>query len=127
MSNDTDFNLELSCPRREQLEHVLDYIAFKKSRWDFWQGTGNSSPSLLARVGANSGAAVVSWGFDLEGEIEVDSYGRASICATAWANQNHFGNVWISGEDGEIADLRGRFAFLTIEGTYKDEYGSGDV
>ncbi|MEO2034099.1 MAG: hypothetical protein ABGZ35_18650 [Planctomycetaceae bacterium] len=127
MSNDTDFKLELSCPSREQLEHVLGYIEFKKSRWDSWESRGSSSKSLLARVGAKSFAAVVSWGLNLEGEIEEDSYGRASICATAWANQN-VGNAWISGEDGEIADLRGRFSFLTIEGTYKDEYGNrGDV
>jgi hypothetical protein len=73
-------------------------------------------------------AAVVSWGYSFEDEISEIPSGAASIDATAWANQNSLGNVWISGDDGEIADLRARFSFLTISGTYKDEYGnSGDV
>jgi len=127
VSNDTTFHFEFSCPTREQLEHVVQFIDFKKSRWDSWKGRGGGSAELLARVGSPSPAAVVAWGFNYESEIEVDSYGRASFTATAWANQNS-GNVWISGEDGEIADLRERFPFLTITGTYKGEYGdSGTV
>ncbi len=128
MSNDTDFTLRFTCSNREQLEHVLGYIHFKKARWDYWQRNGNDSGSLLARVGMKSFAAVVSWGYSFEDEITESPSGNASIDATAWANQNSLGNVWISGDDGEIADLRGRFSFLTISGTYKDEYGNtGDV
>ena len=127
MSNDTDFKLEFSCPSREQLEHLLWYLNFKKERWDYWQRNGNGSDGLLARVGTKSCAAVVAWGFSLEDEITVSSSGRAIIKVTAWANQNS-GNVHISGESGEIADLRERFPFLTIDGTYSDEYGNrGDV
>ncbi len=127
MSNDTDFKLQLICSSREQLQHVLGYLDFKKSRWDSWSRKGSGSTELMARVGAESPAAVVAWGLTLEGEIEEDSWGQATISATAWANQN-MGNVHISGESGEIADLRERFPFLTIEGTYKDEYGNvGDV
>jgi len=127
MSNDTDFRLAFSCPSREELEHVLWYLNFKKERWDHWQRNGNGSDGLLARVGTKSNAAVVAWGFSLEDEIKVSSSGRATIKATAWANQN-WRNVHISGESGEIADLRERFPFLTIDGTYKDEYGNrGDV
>ena len=122
MSNDTDFELEFSCPQREQLEHVLEYIDFKKSRWDAWQSRGGESKPLRARVGTTNAAAVVSWGIELADEIEVDRFGRASVSAPAWANQNG-SNVWISGDEGEISDLRERFSFLTIEGTYKDEYG----
>ena len=127
MSNDTNFKLEFSCPSREQLEHVLWYVNFKKERWDYWKQMGDSSDALRARVGTKFSAAVVAWGFSLEDEIKVSSSGRATIKATAWANQNSR-NVHISGESGEIADLRERFTFLTIEGTYKDEYGNrGDV
>ena len=124
MSNDTDFNLEFICPTKEQLDHVISYINFKKERWDFWNETGGDSRSLRNRIGAKSGAAFVAWGFDLEDEINVGESGEATICATAWANQNNLGNVWISGEDGEIADLRNRFKFLRVEGSYKDEFGN---
>lgn len=128
MSNDTDFALRFSCSNREQLEHVLGYIQFKKARWDYWQHNGNDSASLLARMGMESFAAVVSWGYNFEDEITEAPSGIASIDATAWANQNSLGNVWISGNDGEIADLRERFSFLLITGTYNDEYGNtGDV
>ena len=127
MSNDTDFKLEFCCPSREQLEHVLWYVNFKKERCDYWKRKGVGFDGLLARVGTKSYAAVVAWGFSLEDEIKVSSSSRATIKATAWANQNSR-NVHISGESGEIADLMKRFPFLTIDGTYKDEYGDrGDV
>jgi len=127
MSNDTDFKLTFSCPTREQLEHVLWYLNFKKERWDYWSRSDKGSGALMARVGVNSAAAVVAWGFTLEDDVQVSSSGLASVKATAWANQN-ISNVHISGSSGEIADLRERFSFLTIDGTYKDEYGnSGDV
>jgi len=124
MSNDTDFKLEFSCPTREQLEHVLWYVNFKKDRWDYWKGNDNTSDGLCARLGTKSYAAVVAWGFSLEDEINVSSSGRASVKATAWANQNALGNVWISGDNGELADLSSRFAFLRVEGTLSDEYGN---
>ena len=123
MSNDTDFELELSCPSVEQLQHVLGFIEFKKARWDSWQSRGGNSAGLRARVGTSEAAVVVSWGIELQGEIEIDEFGHARVSATAWANQNSW-NVPISGENGEIADLRDRFSFLTIEGTYNDEYGN---
>lgn len=123
MSNDTNFNITFSCPSREQLEHVLWYLNFKKARWDYWQASSKDTDGLCARVGTKSPAAVVSWGFSIDGEIEVSPSGVASVTATAWANQNSR-NVWISGDNGEIADLRERFSCLTIEGTCKDEYGS---
>ena len=127
MSNDTDFKLKFSCPTREQLEHVLWYLDLKKRPWDYWSRNDNGSDALLTRVGMRSAAAVVSWGFSLEEEIQVSSSGRASIQATAWANQNTR-NVYISGSNGEIADLRERFSFLTVDGTYTDEYdNSGPV
>ena len=123
MSNDTNYNLTFSCPSRQQLEHVLWYLNFKKARWDYWHASGKDTDGLCARVGTKSPAAVVSWGFSIEGDIEESPSGAASVTATAWANQN-LGNVWISGGDGEVADLRERFPCLTIEGTCKDEYGS---
>lgn len=127
MSNDTDFKLKFTCPSREQLEHVLWYINFKKERWDFWKQNNKNVKDLLSRVGAESRAAVVAWGFSMDDEIQVSPSGLATIRATAWANQNS-SNVYISGDDGEIEDLRNRFSFLTIEGSYKDEYGNrGEV
>lgn len=121
MSNDTNFKLTFSCPTREQLEHVLAYIQFKKNRWDFWQSTKQNSAQLVERVGGQNPAAVVSWGFGFEDEINVDDEGCASIDATAWANQNSR-NVWISGEEGELVDLVRRFSFLEISGELEDQY-----
>ena len=80
----------------------------------------------MKRVGAEKAAAVVSWGFDRDGEIQVDDSGHASIALTAWANQN-FRNVWISGEDGELADLAQRFSFLEITGDSSGEYDSETI
>lgn len=128
MSNDTDFKLKFSCPTLEQLEHVLAYLDFKIERWRSWQAREGLTSELEARVGAQSAATVVSWGFGIQSEIQITPRsGRASVMATAWANQNGR-NVYISGDDGEIADLRRRFSFLRIKGRYKDEYGTtGDV
>ena len=123
MSNDTNFNLTFTCPSRQQLEHVLWYLNFKKERWDYWQASGKDTDWLCARVGTKAPAAVVSWGFSIYGEIDESPSGVASVTATAWANQN-LRNVWISGDNGEIADLRERFPCLTVGGTCKDEYGS---
>lgn len=127
MSKDTDFKLTFTAPSREQLQHILAFLDFKKQRWDSWKERGLDSETLAGRSGASSTAGVVSWGFDLCGEINVQSSGTASVKATAWANEN-YGNVWISGDEGELADLRKRFEFLKITGTYKTEYGdSGEV
>jgi hypothetical protein len=122
MSNDTNFKLHFSCPTRDQLDHVLAYIEFKKSRWDFWQQKEGSSNQLMTRVGTESPAAVVAWGFNFDDDIEENEDGTASVGATAWANQN-LRNVWISGEKGELGDLVKRFRFLEISGELEDEYG----
>jgi hypothetical protein len=124
MSNDTDFTLALSCPDRKKLEYVLQYVQFKKRRWDFWQRREGRSRELLNRVGGHNAAAVVAWGLNSDSDITVDEDGCASISCTAWANQNSLGNVWISGDDGELVDLVKRFAFLDISGEMKDEYGN---
>lgn len=123
MSNDTDFKLVFCCPTREQLEHVLWYLEFKKSRWSYWKNRGAEVDELRARVGASSKAAVVSWGFTFNDEINVSENGLASVTGKAWANENS-ANIRISGDNGEIADLRNRFPFLTVDGTYKDEQGN---
>lgn len=125
MSNDTYFNLTFVCPSREMLEHVLTYLQRKKARWEAWKERGKRSEDLLERTGASSFGAVVSWGFDV-GEIEVGEDGEASVTATAWANQNS-SNVWIGGEQGELADLLQKFPFLEISGRYKDGYGDGEI
>ena len=124
MSNDTDFSLTLSCPDKAKLEYVIQYLEFKKRRWDFWQRQDGRSKDLLARVGGSKAAAVVSWGFDFSSDIEANGDGPASIACTAWANQNSLGNVWISGSDGELVDLVERFEFLEVEGEMNDEYGN---
>lgn len=121
MSMDTNFKLTFSCPTREQLDHVLAYIQFKKERYDFWRGGGEIT-QLKQRVGTDSNAAVVSWGFDFEDNIYHNDEGYARVNATAWANENSW-NVWISGSEGELVDLVRRFTFLEISGELETEYG----
>lgn len=125
MSNDTGFKLRFVCPSRELLDNVISYLRRKKERWDAWKQRGKTSGELLERVGAEHAGAVVSWGFDCD-EVQVDEDGEASVDVTSWANQN-LGNVHISGEHGELADLITKFPFLDISGTYDSEYGSGDI
>ena len=125
MSNDTNFDLRFTCPSREMLEHVITYLDRKKARWDAWRKRGKGSEELLERIGASSFGAVVSWGFDFD-EIETSNDGEASVQVTTWANQN-FRNVWISGDEGELADLLEKFPFLQITGSYEDEYASGEI
>ena len=126
MSNDTNFKLTFSCPTREQLDHVLAYIQFKKERYDFWQRKKQKITQLKQRVGTDSNAAVVSWGFDFEDGIYHDDEGYARVNATAWANQNSW-NVWISGSEGELVDLVRRFTFLEISGELEDEYDNEET
>lgn len=121
MSCDTDFMLTFSCPTEDELREVVSYLDRKKARWDAWQQRGGSSSDLMERVGATSYGAVVSWGFDF-GEIQIDEDGKATVEATAWANQNCT-NVYISGEGGELADLIHKFPHLEILGSYHNEYG----
>ncbi len=78
--------------------------------------------SVLARK--NYGA-VVSWGFEFD-EINVDEDGEVSVMVRAWANQN-VSNVYISGKEGELADLLDKFPFLDISGHFEGEYGSGEI
>jgi len=125
MSNDTDFDLTFICPSREMLAHVITYLKRKKDRCDAWFRRGKGSAELIERTGAPNRGAVVAWGFGFD-EIEVDEDGEASVAVTAWANQNS-SNVWISGDEGELADLHQKFPFLEIHGTYRDEDGSGEI
>lgn len=125
MSNDTDFDLTFVCPSQEMLEHVITYLERKKARWDAWKQRGKSSSDLLERTGASNFGAVVSWGFAVH-KIDVDEDGEASVKVTAWANQNTR-NVWISGDEGELADLLQKFPFLEISGRYSGEYESGEI
>ena len=125
MSNDTNYDLEFVCPTQEMLEQVIIHLHRKKARWDAWSQRGKDSHELMERTGAKDAAAVVSWGFDFD-DIQVDDDGEASVKATAWANEN-IGNIHISGEQGELADLLQKFPFLEISGSYKDEYARGSI
>ncbi len=125
MSNDTDFDLTFICPSREMLEHAITYLERKEERWNAWRQRGKGSAELMERTGASNAAAVVSWGFRF-GDIEVDDDGEAAVNAKAWANENAT-NIWISGEEGELADLLRQFPFLEISGRYSGEYNSGDI
>ena len=44
-----------------------------------------------------------------------------------WANENSLGNIWITGESGELSDLSRKFPDIEIDGWYRDEYSSGPL
>ena len=126
MSNDTNLSVRL---RGEILnvEAAIKYLETKKARWDHYKATYQENPAAVLKqeLGEDSAGAVVCWGFDFD-PVKYHKDGRlASVKGASWANENSFGNVWISGSDGELADLAKKFPSLQIKARFKDEYGHG--
>ncbi len=123
MSNDVNYNLVFTAPKKALLLHVKSYLEDKKSRWD--RRGEKTAADLLKETGLKNVAEVVSWGFEF-GKIKKtgDSF---SVEVTSWANENCFGNIWISGPEGELHFLKEKFPELEIGGTFRDDYGRGSV
>ena len=65
------------------------------------------------------------WGIDFDAIKYHKDCRLASGKGTSWANENGFGNVRISGPDGELADLSKKFSDLQIKARFRAEYGHG--
>jgi len=126
MSNDTDYSLVFSHPKKKYIQSVIKYLEEKKTRWDKAENEGKKSSDLIKELGLSTPAEVVSWGFNFGSISKNAGGGSYSVEATAWANENAF-NMHISGEGGELEDVLNKFPELEISGTYSDSYGSGSL
>ena len=124
MSNDIDYNLRFRSHQRKTLAQVKDYLTEKKLLWD---GRGSkTAEALLKQAGLKHPAEVVTWGFEFW-SIRKGDDGAYSVDVSSWANENSLGNIWISGEEGELKFLIDKFPGLAIEGEFDGEYGGGLV
>lgn len=124
MSNDIDYNLRFRSHQRKTLAQVKDYLTEKKRLWD---GRGSkTAEALLKQAGLKHPAEVVTWGFEF-GSIRKGDDGAFSVDVSSWANENSLGNIWISGEEGELRFLMDKFSGLAIEGEFDGEEMSGIV
>ncbi len=124
MSNDINYDLRFRSDKRSTLTQVKDYLTEKKRQWD---GRGSkTAKDLLKEAGLKHPAQVVTWGFEF-GSIRKQADGTYSADVSSWANENSLGNVWISGDKGELKFLLDRFPGLTIGGEFDGDYGKGLV
>lgn len=124
MSNDINYDLKFRSDKRSTLTQVKDYLTEKKRQWD---GRGSKTAGdLLKEAGLKHPAEVVTWGFEF-GSIRKQADGTYSADVSSWANENSLGNVWISGDKGELKFLLDRFPGLTIAGEFDGDYGKGLV
>lgn len=124
MSNDIDYNLVFTAPKKIILIQVQSYLEDKKFRWD--NRGEKTATELLKETGLQKGAEVVTWGFNF-GKIQEDIGGGFSVEVTSWANENNLGNIWISGPEGELYFLMEKFPELEISGSFEGSYGRGSV
>ena len=109
MSNDINYDLRFRSDKRSTLTQVKDYLTEKKRQWD---GRGSkTAKDLLKEAGLKHPAEVVAWGFEF-GSIRKQADGTYSADVSSWANENSLGNVWISGDKGELKFLLDRFPGL---------------
>jgi hypothetical protein len=124
VSNDINYDLRFRSDKRSTLTQVKDYLTEKKRQWD---GRGSkTAKDLLKEAGLKHPAEVVTWGFEF-GSIRKQADGTYAADVSSWANENFLGNIWISGEEGELRFLMERFPSLTIEGEFDGEEMSGIV
>ncbi len=124
MSNDINYDLRFRSDKRSTLTQVKDYLTEKKRQWD---GRGSkTAKDLLKEAGLKHPAEVVTWGFEF-GSIRKQADGPYAADVSSWANENSLGNIWISGEEGELRFLMDKFPGLAIEGEFDGEYGGGLV
>ena len=126
MSNDTDFSIKLR-GKITDVDAAVKYMEVKKTRWDYYKRTYMENPAAVLKkeLGEESAGAVVCWGIDFD-SVKYHKDGRlASVKGASWANENGFGNVWISGPEGELAALAKKIPDRQIKAKFKDEYGNG--
>jgi hypothetical protein len=130
MSNDTTYSIKLKGAAKK-VTTLLEYQKQKQKDWDKWQTKQREKPeayknaldALMKAKGAKSIADVGSWGFDVKSKKILGE--ELSVTLSSWANENSLGNMWISGEAGELRFLQERFPDVDISASFKDEYGKG--
>jgi hypothetical protein len=131
MSNDTTYSIKLKGAAKK-VTALLEYQKQKQKDWGKWQTQqqGGKTESykkaldtLMKAKGAKSIADVGSWGVDVKNKKTMGE--ELSVTLSSWANENSLGNMWISGEAGELRFLQERFPDVNILASFKDEYGKG--
>jgi hypothetical protein len=84
-----------------------------------------SQTELLAAV-AYLGNKDRSWRLDVD-DVRRNVDSGYSVRLYGWANENSFGNIWITGEEGELCDLARKFPSIEIDGWYRDEHSYGSL
>jgi len=134
MSNDTSYSLNLRHPKKSCLQEIKIYLTVVKPAISRFYENIKFDPTwsrekCLGFLGIKRWGEVVTW-FGPDSDSTIGKIVRNGdfheMEAGAWANEGG-GNVWISGPDGELADLLDRFAGLEITGSFLDSYGAGSV
>jgi hypothetical protein len=123
MSNDTDYKIKIR-GKTSAIDEALNYLDSKFQSWQDYQNKGITCPEAMKLTGATKPAEVVSWGFTVEKKTTKPK-AETEVILTSWANENHFGNIWISGGEGELSCLLKKFPNLKISATFIDSYGRG--
>ncbi len=85
----------------------------------------DSKTNLLAAV-AYLGNKDRTWRLDVD-EVRGNEKSGYFVRLYGWANENSLGNIWITGEVGELSDLSRKFPDIEINGWYRDEYSYGTL
>lgn len=130
MGNDSTYTIVVSGGKSD-IDELLRYIEEKTERWEKWcaktekwseKRRAKSREEEMKKHGIEKRAGFVTWGFTVDGRE--DRGNKSTVTLTGWANENS-SNCYISGEDGELADLHKRFPYLDYSVDYTDDYSQG--
>jgi len=128
MGNDSSHTIKIS-GGHEEIDAVLRFVDDKTRRWEQWDARTKkwSAPKKAAdrerQISKSGGrAGFVTWGFVVEDRL--DEGERSTGTLDSWVNENS-SNCHVSGEEGELADLYGRFPDLECDVEYSDDYSQG--
>ena len=123
MSNDTNYKIKIR-GKTSIVNEALSYLELKFKSWQDYQNKGLTCEQVMKLLGAKKHAEVSTWGFNFERKT-IKPKDETEAVLTSWANENHFGNIWISGSEGELSCLLNKFPNLKISATFSDDYGRG--
>lgn len=132
MSNDTGYRLTFKHASRKTLNALRTFVTVVKPQLSEFVAKIQfplkmKEQDKLTLLGIGKWSEVVTWAKEWNiGKVTKDD-ATYMLQVHAWANENWLGNIWISGKDGELADLLRRFPGLEITGTFSDDYGIGSL
>ncbi len=131
MSNDTGYQLTLKHASRKTLEALRIFVTAVKPQLSEFVLQMQFPEKMedqdrLKLLGIGKWSEVITWadGWNIGKVTKDDSVYILNV--NAYANEGGT-SIWISGKDGELADLLRRFPGLVITGTFSDDYGSGSL